>query len=113
MAQGEAAVPMDRFRTNLVLTGCPAFAEDNWPRFRIGRVGFRAGGPCGRCPVTTTDQLTGERGKEPLRTLATYRRDAANSTSVNFGQNLLLDTTAGQLRLGDVVEELHGSPHEL
>jgi uncharacterized protein YcbX len=68
---------------------------------------FRAGGPCGRCPVITTDQLTGERGKEPLRTLATYRRDAAaDSNSVNFGQNLLLETTAGELRVGDSVELL-------
>jgi uncharacterized protein YcbX len=101
VAQGEDAVPMDRFRPNLVLKGCPAYAEDTWPRFRIGHVVFRAGGPCGRCPVTTTDQLTGERGKEPLRTLATYRRDTAESNSVNFGQNLLLETTAGELRLGD------------
>ena len=106
VARGEDAVPMDRFRANLVITGCTAFAEDTWARFRIGQVIFRAGGPCGRCVVTTTDQLTAERGKEPLRTLAAYRRDAANPTDVNFGQNLIHETKSGALRVGDAVEVL-------
>jgi hypothetical protein len=54
--------------------------------------------------VTTTDQLTGERGKEPLRTLATYRRDATDPTDVNFGQNLINETKSGTFRVGDTVE---------
>jgi uncharacterized protein YcbX len=54
--------------------------------------------------VTTTDQLTGERGKEPLRTLATYRRAASDPTDVNFGQNLIHETKTGTLRVGDTVE---------
>jgi hypothetical protein len=105
--RGEEALPMDRFRPNLVVTGCAAFAEDTWPRVRIGNIVFRAGGPCGRCIVTTTDQLTAERGKEPLRTLATYRRDAADPTDINFGQNLIHETKSGTLRLGDAVETLY------
>ncbi len=102
-AQGEEALPMNRFRTNLVISGCEAFAEDNWPRFRIGPISFRAAGPCARCPVTTTDQFTGARGKEPLRTLAGYRRDPVDSTDVNFGQNLVHETKSGTLRVGDAV----------
>ena len=104
VARGEDALPMDRFRPNLVVTGCGAFAEDTWPRIRIGDVIFRAGGPCGRCIVTTTDQLTAERGKEPLRTLATYRRDAVDPTDVNFGENLIHETKSGTLHIGDAVE---------
>lgn len=104
VARSEDALPMNRFRPNLVIEGCDPFAEDTWPRFRIGDVVFRAGGPCARCIVTTTDQLTAERGKEPLRTLATYRRDAADPTDVNFGQNLIHETKSGTLRLGDSVE---------
>lgn len=103
-AQGEEPLPMNRFRPNLVVTGCAPFAEDTWRRFRIGRVIFRAGGPCGRCVVTTTDQLTAERSREPLRTLATYRRDPDDPTDVNFGQNLLHDTKSGTLRVGDQIE---------
>jgi len=104
VARGEDAVPMSRFRPNLVVSGCPPFAEDTWPRLRLGEVVFRAAGPSIRCIVTTTDQLTGERGKEPLRTLATFRRTAADSTDVIFGQNLINDTKSGSLRVGDAVE---------
>lgn len=104
VAQGEDAVPMNRFRPNLVVTGCPAFAEDTWARFRVGNVVFRAGGRCVRCAVPTIDQETAERGKEPIRTLATYRRDVADSTDVNFGQNLIHETKTGALRVGDPVE---------
>jgi uncharacterized protein YcbX len=106
VADGGEPVPMDRFRPNFVISGCAAFAEDTWPRLRIGPIAFRAAGPCSRCAITTTDQLTGERGKEPLRTLATYRRDALDSTDVNFGQNLVHETKTGTLRVGDAVEPL-------
>ena len=97
-------VPLDRFRANLVVADCAPFAEDTWPRFRIGPVGFRAGGPCARCIMTTTDQLTGQRsGPEPLHTLAQFRRDAVKPSEVNFGQNLIHETKSGVLRLGDEV----------
>ncbi len=79
-------VPMDRFRPNIVVTGCPAHAEDSWRQVRIGNVDFGVAKPCARCVITTTNQETGERSPEPLRTLATYRvRDG----QVLFGQNLI------------------------
>ncbi|MDB6169149.1 MAG: hypothetical protein JWM88_2013 [Verrucomicrobia bacterium] len=101
--RGEDALPMNRFRPNLVVAGCPAFAEDTWTTFRLGTATFRTGGACVRCIMTTTDQETAERGKEPLRTLATYRRSAAASTDVIFGQNLIHETKSGRLRVGDAV----------
>lgn len=103
VAQGEEPVPMDRFRPNLVLAGSPPYAEDTWTRCRIGDLTFRHAGPCARCVVTTTDQLTAARGKEPLRTLATYRRDPDDPTDVNFGVNLIHESRAGTLRVGDAV----------
>ncbi|MBC7369022.1 MAG: MOSC domain-containing protein, partial [Undibacterium sp.] len=107
VTRGSDALPMDRFRPNLVIAGAPAFAEDTWPRLRIGTATFRAGGPCARCIMTTTDQITGARdGPEPLRTLATYRRDLTDPTDVNFGQNLLHETKFGSLHVGDPVELL-------
>ena len=107
VAQGNAALPMDRFRPNLVITGAPAFAEDTWPRLRIGSAAFRAGGPCARCILTTTDQATGARdGPEPLRTLATYRRAPDDPTNVNFGQNLIHEIKSGTLHVGDAVSIL-------
>ncbi len=102
--RGEEPLPMDRFRPNLVVSGCAPFAEDTWPRFRIGDITFRAGDPCARCIMVTTDQTTAERGHEPLRTLATYRRAASDPTDVNFGQNLIHETKSGSLRVGDAVQ---------
>lgn len=105
-AAGSAGVPMDRFRPNLVISGCKAFEEDTWTRLRVGEIVFRAGGPCIRCVITTTDQTTGKRGVEPLRTLATFRRDPADAERIMFGQNLIHESKKGILRVGDPVEVL-------
>jgi uncharacterized protein YcbX len=80
-------VPMNRFRANLVFTGGKAYEEDQWSDFTIGNVAFRGVKPCGRCLVITTDQDTGTRYQEPLKTLATYRR---TNNKVLFGQNVVL-----------------------
>lgn len=101
IAAGAEPVPSNRFRANLVLSGGEAFAEDAWARFRVGEVTFRNAGPCIRCSVTTTDQHTAERGKEPLRTLATFRRADADPTDVKFGANLINETKSGTVRVGD------------
>lgn len=105
-AKGEAPLPMNRFRPNLVVAGCAPYAEDSWDRLRIGEMIFRNGGLCARCPITTTNQETAERGKEPLKTMAGYRRDAADPTDVNFGTNLIHETKRGTVRVGDTVELL-------
>ena len=99
-------VPMNRFRPNIVVTGCDAFAEDTWIRFRIGGAVFRSAGKSDRCIMTTTDQLTGERGKEPLKTLATFRRGETDPTAVFFGVNLIHETKQGDLRVGETLELL-------
>lgn len=106
LEEGEEVVPMNRFRPNAVITDCMAFAEDTWSRIRIGEILLRAGGPCARCVVTTTDQSTAERGKEPLRTLARFRRDAKDPTNVNFGQNYFHETKTGTLTIGATLEVL-------
>lgn len=104
VAQGEEPVPMDRFRPNLVVRGAGPFAEDRWRRFRVGDIVLRVAGPCARCVITTTDQQTAVRGVEPLRTLATYRRDAGARGDVNFGQNVIHETKAGELATGTAIE---------
>jgi uncharacterized protein YcbX len=93
-------LPMNRFRPNLVVAGGKPYGEDDWKRLNIGGMRFRVVKPCGRCVVTTTDQATTERGQEPLRTLATYRR---KDGQVIFGQNVLHETT-GMLTVGDSVD---------
>jgi uncharacterized protein YcbX len=101
-ARLERPVPMNRFRPNLVVRGCEPFAEDGWGRIRIGSMTFRVVKPCSRCAITTVDQTTAATSKEPLRTLARFRKVG---TKVLFGQNLIHDST-GILRAGASVEIL-------
>jgi MOSC domain-containing protein len=96
----ENPLPVNRFRPNFVVSGCGPYAEDEWGRLRIGDVSFRVAEACPRCAITTTDQATGERGKEPLRTLATYRKFDGE---VFFGRNLIHDAL-GTVSVGDPVE---------
>jgi uncharacterized protein len=97
---GDQPVPMNRFRPNVVVSGHEPWAEDRWRRIRIGPVSFRVAKPCARCVVTTTDQATGERGRQPLRMLARHRRFGMN---LLFGQNLIPDSP-GLIRVGDPME---------
>ena len=95
-------LPVDRFRPNLVLSGCAEpYAEDTWTAYRVGEARFFSAGPCGRCQVTTTDQQTLQRGKEPLSTLAGYRRTTEGE--VVFGQNVIHASPGIRLRVGDTV----------
>ncbi len=99
---GQPAVPMTRFRPSVVVAGAAPWAEDGWRRIRIGRVPFRVAKPCGRCVVTTIDQQTAERGRQPLAMLGRRRRFGQQLV---FGQNLIPDAT-GTIRIGDPVQLL-------
>ncbi|MEU1071425.1 MULTISPECIES: MOSC N-terminal beta barrel domain-containing protein [unclassified Streptomyces] len=106
IAQGthphEGPLPMNRFRPNVVIDGTEAWAEDHWTRIALGDVVFRVAKPCGRCVVTTTDQASAERGREPLRTLGRHRRFG---TKLVFGQNLVPEGP-GVIRTGDPLRVL-------
>ena len=93
---------MRRFRPNLVVQGCEPYEEDSWRRIRIGDIEFRVVKPCSRCLITTIDPESGEKGSEPLKTLASYRR---RDNQVYFGQNLI-HGAEGELQLGMTVEVL-------
>jgi len=95
-------VPMNRFRPNLVVSGCDRFAEDGWHRIRIGDVEFDVAKPCSRCVIPSIDQATAQRDGQINRVLASYRRV---NGQVMFGQNLLYQR-AGSLSVGDSVEVL-------
>ncbi len=95
-----SALPMNRFRPNVVVAGASAWDEDHWARVAIGRVHLRVPKPCDRCVVTTVDQETAEKGVEPLRTLATFR---LREGKVYFGQNAIPDIE-GIVRVGDAME---------
>ncbi len=102
VARGKTAVPMGRFRPNLVLDGEGPFAEDGWRALDVDGLILEVVKPCARCVTTTVDQATGEipEPPEPLATLATFRRQG---NEVWFGQNAV-HRGPGTLRLGATAE---------
>lgn len=96
----QSALPMDRFRPNLVVTGDVApFAEDTWRRVRIGAITFRVVKGIDRCAMTLLDPATLVSGAEPIHTLARYRKwDGATW----FGVQLIPDNP-GSILVGDSV----------
>jgi uncharacterized protein YcbX len=105
------AIPMARFRPNIVVSGLDPFAEDDIDRLVIGAVELRVVKPCIRCIITTTDQLSGEReGEEPLRTLRSYRF-MRSMQGVAFGMNAIVVRGAGgKLSVGDRGEVIWRKP---
>jgi uncharacterized protein len=98
---GHEALPINRFRPNIVVAGTEAFEEDYIDTLSVGTVRLKLVKPCTRCAITTTDQKTGKRGEEPLLTLASYRMDTRYD-GITFGQNAIISAGVGQsLRVGD------------
>ncbi len=98
--KGKDLVTMMRFRPNIVVAGCDAFAEDKWKALTVGDIAMRGIKLCDRCILTTVDPTTGKRtGKEPLETLGEYRKWDNN---VYFGMNIVHDQL-GSLKVGDEV----------
>jgi uncharacterized protein YcbX len=97
--QLEEPVTMLRFRPNFVVTGTAPHAEDDWKSIQIGTLSFDLVKPCARCVLTTIDPETAVKGKEPLKTLATYRK-AGNK--ILFGQNIVAKQS-GLVKQGDQI----------
>ena len=95
LARGTAALPMNRFRPNIVLDGIDAYDEDHLSRINIGDAQLRMVKPCTRCRITTTDQDTADVGDEPLATLAGYRNNPRLG-GVTFGMNAIVSAGYGR-----------------
>ncbi len=96
----ESPLPLNRFRPNVVLSGVDAYDEDHIDELAVAGVTMKLVKPCTRCLITTTDQETGERGVEPLATLARYRMHDALG-GVAFGVNAIVASGAGsEIRVG-------------
>ena len=103
-----APASMRRFRPNFVVSGGEPYEEDGWRRIRIGSVEFEGVENCERCELPTVDPETGipDPGREPMRTLARYRRRVTGG--VFLGQNLV-PRGAGTVRVGDRVVVLESA----
>ena len=99
------ALPMERFRPNVVIDGVGAYDEDRMHELRAGPVALRIVKACTRCSITTTDQRQGAvDGVEPLKTLKEYRFDK-HLRGVTFGQNAIVVGGVGEsLRVGQAFD---------
>ncbi len=95
-----APVTMNRFRPNIVVTGCGAFAEDSWERIRIGETEMRVVKPCSRCVIPSINIETAVKEDEPVKTLVSYRK---RDNKIFFGQNVIANNS-GELKLEMPVE---------
>jgi len=93
-------LPMDRFRPNIVFTGGKPFEEDLMENVQIAGINFRGVKLCARCTITTINQEDASRGKEPLKTLASYRQ---KNNKILFGQNLI-HQGGGIVKVGDSLQ---------
>jgi uncharacterized protein YcbX len=93
------AVPMNRFRPNIVVSGVDEHDEDYFTNARCGEVALRFVNPCFRCSLTSIDQKSGTPGLEVLPVLSTYRYDDA-AKGVKFGAYAAISGGVGaQLRV--------------
>ena len=105
IAAGRHALPMDRFRPNLVVDGIDACEEDFLATLTIGGVEIRPVKPCARCPIPSVDQATGIPGPDPLDILQTYRANPRMEGAVCLGMNCIVTAGAGsELHLGQELE---------
>lgn len=81
----ENAIPMNRFRANIIYTGKEAYEEDKWQVIKINDTTFKTVEICGRCKLINVNHITAERTQEPLETLATYRK---MDREIKFGMRM-------------------------
>jgi uncharacterized protein YcbX len=104
-AAGRAALPMNRFRPNLVIDGIDAFEEDYSAAFKLGAAVLTPVKPCPRCPMPSVDQASGVVGPDPLDILQSYRRKAVLDDAICFGMNAIVSAGDGErLFVGQQVE---------
>ena len=104
----DEALPMNRFRPNLVFTGGTPYQEDTMNEFAINNICFNGVKLCARCNVTTINQDDASKGKEPLKTLAGYR---SKNKKIYFGQNVVHKGT-GIIAIGDELSVLSTQTEE-
>ena len=107
-AAGHAAVGMERFRPNIVLSGVDAHAEDSLASLVVqgaqGEIDIRPCKPCGRCQIPEVDPASGVPGNGVLAALAAYRREPRIDGAVAFGMNAFVASGAEDtLRVGQAV----------
>jgi hypothetical protein len=104
-ARGAAAVSMQRFRPNLVLSGLQSWDEDHVDEVVLdtdeGLVRLKLVKPCTRCSIPDVDPVTAVPSPEVGDLLASFRADPRMKGGVTFGVNaIVLEGLGCTLRVG-------------
>jgi len=103
--QGRDALPMNRFRPNVVIGGIGAFEEDYAEAINIGKAVLKPVKPCVRCSIPSVEQSTAVAGPDPLDILRGYRANPKVDGGITFGMNAIVPEGDGQvLRVGQEVD---------
>lgn len=109
--KGKNAIPMSRFRPNIVIETSVAFEEDEWKVIQIGDTVLHLVKGCPRCKQSCTDQVTGEVSDEPLVTLSEFRATGQGKEDFYFAQNAVPHSVGTTLTVGATVKVLEwGDP---
>lgn len=92
-------VDIDRFRANIIIDGCEAHAEDEWPEISVNGIDIQLAKPCSRCVIPSIHQQTAQKHPSILKTLASYRR---HNGKIYMGQNGL-HSSPGEISKGQIV----------
>lgn len=98
-SKAQEHIPMNRFRGNIIISGGEAHEEDTLREITIGNIIMHGVKPCARCIMTTIDVDTAQKGKEPLKTLSTYRK---LGNKILFGENFI-PNNEGMIKMDDTV----------
>lgn len=105
LAAGREALPMNRFRPNLVVEGTDPFEEDYTESLSTGGIVIKPVKPCARCPIPAIDQATGMPGPDPLDVLQSWRAKPILDGAVCVGMNcIVLEGAGGVLRVGQELD---------
>lgn len=96
----EQPISMAHFRPNIVISDCPAYAEDEWRAIKINGITFSLVKPCSRCIIPTIEPNSGNKRMDIAKAMSTHRR---RGNATYFGQNAL-HSTQGEICVGDNVE---------
>ncbi|CAK4076596.1 unnamed protein product [Aphanomyces euteiches] len=108
-------ISIERFRPNIVVSGCPAWADDTWRDFEIGSLRFRNVKPCSRCAIPSVDPKKGVKDDDSLSNIQDVLKSSRNgedlgfldkkADEVFFGSNVVCDKL-GPIAVGDTVKVL-------
>ena len=102
-------IDMRRFRPSIVFKGGKPHEEDEIRKVFCNGIQMYGVKPCARCVMTTVNPDTSEKGKEPLKTLSTYRQIG---NKILFGENFIA-TSEGELKVGYLLKVLERKEPDL